>query len=163
MPTTKTVTAEPGITLADANSTKYKFDSLYETAERLRSGSYGTVYTCKHKARPDEMYAVKILDRKKLKKSDDAAVFREVDIMKELVHLPNVVRLIDFFVEPEKLCVVQVLAKGGDVFDRLAKRTNYTEKDARDLAETLLETIRSLHELSIVHRDVGVSYFFLVK
>ena len=145
----------PGATLS--GSADHKFGDTYKTIERLRSGSYGTVYTCHHLNAQGETYAVKIMDRAKLKKNDDAAVFREVDVMKELVHLPNVVRLVDFFVEPQKLYMVQVLAKGGDVFDRLAKRTVYTEKDARDLGEVLLSTIKSLHELNIVHRDVSIS------
>jgi hypothetical protein len=34
------------------------------------------------------------------------------------------------------------LAEGGDVFDRLAKRKVYTEKDARDLARRMLESIQ---------------------
>jgi hypothetical protein len=34
------------------------------------------------------------------------------------------------------------LAEGGDVFDRLAKRKVYTEKDARDLAKRMLESIQ---------------------
>jgi hypothetical protein len=31
------------------------------------------------------------------------------------------------------------LAEGGDVFERLAKRKVYTEKDARDLARRMLQ------------------------
>jgi serine/threonine protein kinase len=45
-------------------------------------------------------------------------------------------------------------AKGGDVFTRLALRTSYTEKNARNLAKQLLETIEALHERRIVHRDL---------
>ena len=145
-----------GVTLQEPDAgKKLKFNEFYATEERLRSGSYGTVYTCRHSQEAAVTYAVKVLDRTKMKEKDDAAVFREVEIMRELRELPHVVRLMDFFVEPETLYVVQHYAKGGDVFDRLAKRTTYTEKDARDLAETLLETINSLHKKSIVHRDVS--------
>jgi serine/threonine protein kinase len=59
--------------------------------------------------------AVKILDRKKLKKKDDDAVFREVEVMKELMDVPGVIKLMDFFVSPEKFYVVQEWAEGGDV------------------------------------------------
>lgn len=156
------VKAEPGASLfggllmADDGGL-FSFGQLYETDNHLRSGSYGAVYTCHHKLHPETTYAVKILERGKLKKKDDDAVFREVKIMKELVNVPSVVRLIDFFQSPEKLHVVQVYAAGGDVFDRLAKRSQYTEKDARDLAETLLEAVRAFHEIKpypIVHRDL---------
>lgn len=50
--------------------------------------------------------------------------------------------------------MVMELARGGDVFDRLARRKFYTEKDARDLARSLLESIKFLHERGIAHRDI---------
>jgi serine/threonine protein kinase len=134
--------------------TAVSFSSIYETITRLRSGSFGTVYTCQHQLHSDVTFAVKILDRRKLKPKDDDAVFREVSILQLLKELPNVVRLIDFFVEPEAFYMVQIFAAGGDVFDRLAARSTYTEKDARDLAKILLETIEAIHEKNIVHRDL---------
>jgi calcium/calmodulin-dependent protein kinase I len=91
----------------------------------------------------------------KLKKSvDDSAVFREVDVLKELRDVQGIVSLIDFFVKPDVFHIVQVLARGGDVFDRLAKRTTYSEKDARKLAKQLLETMRDMHERRFIHRDL---------
>lgn len=142
---------------ASSATTKFKLEDLYTTESRLRSGSYGTVYTCHHKADPQTTYAVKIMDRSKLKKVDDESVFREVSILSELVEHEHVIRLVDFFVEPQRLCVVQVLAVGGDVFDRLAQRSVYTENDARHLARILLEAIDGLHSVkpfAIIHRDL---------
>lgn len=156
-------TAPPGFTLAASLGMELTFDQLYRTEQKLRAGSYGTVYTCTHRLHPETTYAVKILDRTKLKKHDDDAVFREVAVMKELASVPTVVRLVDFFVEPHKLYMVQVYARGGDVFDRLAKRSTYTEKDARDLAETLLNTIKALHEKNIVHRDLKPENLLLLN
>lgn len=62
--------------------------------------------------------------------------------------------LIDFFVRPEEFHIVQVFAEGGDVFDRLAKRTTFSEEDARELAKRLLETMRDMHKRGYVHRDL---------
>ena len=117
----------------------------------------------------------------KLKKKDDDAVFREVAVMKDLIDVLGVIRLMDFFVSPEKFFVVQEWAQGGDVrvifggivnchvvtgvvlmltffiyqvFDKLAKRTTYTEKDARELSLVLLETLQAMHSRSLVHRDL---------
>jgi len=148
----------------DDFDTSLQFEDYYETVEKLRSGSYGTVYTCRFKHAKDDSkdnndsyYAVKIMDRQKLKKSDKEAIFKEAAILQDVSHIPSVVRLLDFFVSPTKLYMVQVYASGGDVFDRLAQRTNYTEKDARELARLLLETMHALHTLKpnpIVHRDL---------
>ena len=150
-----TVTTLGGILGDDPPITS--FDQLYETDQRLRSGSFGVVHTCHHKLHPDTTYAVKILDRTKLKPKDDDAVFREVKILQELAQEPHVVHLIDFFVETDRLCVVQEFAAGGDVFDRLCQRLKYTEADARQLARYLLQAVAALHGVKpypIVHRDL---------
>jgi len=131
-----------------------KFDNLYQLENRLRSGSFGTVYECQHVNHSDTMYAVKIIDRKKLKPKDDKSVFTEVATMRELHDVDNVVKVIDFFVEPEKLYMVQMLARGGDVFDRLTARSKYNEMDARTLAITLVTTMNEIHKKTIVHRDL---------
>lgn len=149
-----TQTPKPGVSLKDPGEIDFTFDDLYQLEERLRSGSYGTVFTCHHKLNADKQYAVKILDRTKLKKKDDEGVFREVSVMRDLANVPNVVQLIDFFESPEKLYMVLVFAAGGDVFDRLAQRTSYNEKESRDLAECLLKIIHALHERKMVHRDL---------
>lgn len=145
---------EIGVTLRQSEAPDgVTFEDCYTISKRLRSGSYGTVFVTRH-LKSDQDFAVKVLDRTKLKKKDDDAVFREVGIMKELRDVPGVIRLFDFFVSPEKFHVVQEWAEGGDVFDKLAKRTTYTEKDARELSLILLETLQAMHSRSIVHRDL---------
>jgi len=130
------------------------FDNLYRLDAKLRSGSFGTVYECEHVNYPGQLYAVKIIDRSKLKPKDDKAVFTEVATLRELHTVDNVIKIIDFFVQPDKLYVVQMLARGGDVFDRLTQRSKYNEFDARNLAVTLVTTIAEIHKRGIVHRDL---------
>jgi serine/threonine protein kinase len=144
----------PGITLGDENESKIRaFDYDYSLGKELRSGSYGTVYITRHKI-TNEKYAVKVIDRTKLKAKDDANTIREINIMKDLKDLPNTVKLIDVYMDPETFYMVQVFAEGGDVFDRLAQRTAYTERDARQLSKTLLQTLNDMHALKICHRDL---------
>jgi serine/threonine protein kinase len=86
----------------------------------------------------------------KLSTRDDRAQQTEVSILRylssqQLLH-PNhnvgIIDLIDFFSDTKHFHIVMELAEGGDVFDRLAKRKVYTEKDARDLARRMLESIQ---------------------
>ena len=152
-----TVAFPPGETLLvndpKSSSSKFKFENDYTLDKRLRSGSYGVVYTTLNKVTNEE-FAVKVIDRTKLKRKDDDGTFREVTVMKDLRDVRHVVRLVDFYVEPQMFYVVQMYAQGGDVFDRLADRTAYTEKDARDLAIILLQTLVELHKRKICHRDL---------
>ena len=121
--------------------------------------------------------------QRKLSSRDDEAQLREVDILRCLANDRNdletddsssaqlsrqreqpsrskqqrdngIINLIDFYSTPTTHHIVMELARGGDVFDRLAKRKVYTEKHAHDLAERMLEAIRFLHNRGIAHRDI---------
>jgi serine/threonine protein kinase len=146
---------KPGVTLeaSEIEVTDQSFDNDYSIRERLRSGSYGVVYTTKHKKTGEE-YAVKIIDRVKLKEKDDKGTFREIKIMKDLIDVDNIVQLVDIYITKKHFHIVQVYAKGGDVFDRLSKRVSYSEMDARFLSVILMKTMREMHKRKICHRDM---------
>lgn len=147
------------------------FDTFYTLKKKLQGGSYGTVYVGVHNLSERE-YAVKVVDRRKLSKHDDQAQLQEVEILRFLN--PNsfgksqfgkkedgqeqedngIINCIDFYPSPQTYHIVMELARGGDVFDRLAKRKVYTEKHARDLARRMLESIQFLHTKGIAHRDI---------
>ena len=48
-------------------------------------------------------------------------------------------------------------ATGGELFERIVAKGNYTEKDASRLVKAILEATQYLHSLDIVHRDLKVS------
>lgn len=131
-----------------------RFDDFYRLEKRLQNGTYGIVYEASTINKASEKWAVKVIDRTKLKAKDDGAVFREVAILKELIDVENVILLKNFFVSPATLYVVLALATGGDVFDRLVQRKTYTEQFARDLAKVLLTTVDEIHSRKIIHRDI---------
>ena len=146
--------AKPGATLDnDELSKTLNFDNDYKLFDKIQKGSFGVVYTTKHQSTGQE-YAVKVIDRTKLKKKDDDGVYREVNAMKLLLTVPHIVQLIDFYETPTTFHVVQVYAKGGDVFDRLAKRVSYNEGDARGLGKVLLQCLQAMHERKLCHRDL---------
>eukprot|EP00934_Nitzschia_sp_Nitz4_P003543 Nitzschia sp. Nitz4//scaffold322_size40381//37364//39639//NITZ4_007570-RA/size40381-augustus-gene-0.59-mRNA-1//-1//CDS//3329547857//3533//frame0 len=138
-----------------ATSSEGLYESKYKVIEQIAKGSYGTVCTTSPLDDPETIYAVKIIDRTKLKQKDSDSVFREVAVLRELRELPHVITVIDFIEEPSKLYVVQFYARGGDLFRRLTERQVFTEKDARDIAVPLFETLQYMHDKHhIVHRDL---------
>ena len=106
----------------------------------------------------------------KLSERADEALLQEVDIMRSLnpnsfeksrqnlddvsVKESHIIHVIDFYTSPTKYHIVMELARGGDVFDQLAKRRAYTEKDARDFARKMMLGIEFLHSRGIAHRDI---------
>jgi serine/threonine protein kinase len=145
-----------------------KFNDEYEVLRKIRKGSCATVYECRHK-RTKEIYAVKIIRRAKLKASEDEFVLNEVSIMQSLSQYGKyVVQLLDFYEEPEFFYLVMDYMGGGDVFDRILKKSKFTEDDARKLTKILLKAVHCMHQAGVAHRDLKpqnllltVSCFFL--
>lgn len=46
------------------------------------------------------------------------------------------------------------MVEGGELFDRIVSKAHYTEKEARDLIKSLLETLNYMHTVGVVHRDL---------
>jgi serine/threonine protein kinase len=115
---------------------------------KIHRGSSAVVKKCFHREYQKE-YAVKIIQRNP---KTDEAVLHEVMIMNHLDH-PNLVKAVDFFEEEEYFYIVMEFMAGGDVFDRIIETNNYTEKDARDLAKTLLEAVDYMHKVRSTSSD----------
>lgn len=143
-----------------------EFPLSYTLQRSLMSGSYGTVYLGINNSTKSEV-AVKVIDRTRLSSKDDAAQASEARILKSLRGCPGIIKLINFYEGPEKYYAVMELARGGDVFERLAKRKRevaklpvglqkgvYTECDARALARTVVEALDFMHRRGIAHRDI---------
>lgn len=137
------------------------FKDLYELQDKIRSGSFATIWRAKHRE-SGVVWAVKVVSRKELKPKDDAQFLQEVAILHSLRH-KNIVALNDFFEEKEYFYLVMQLLEGGDVFDRIVEKNHYTELDARDLARELLSAVAYMHERGVAHRDLKPQNLLLVS
>lgn len=145
---------KPGRTLASRQvGTTLKFEAQYRLKQHLSKGSFGVVHVAEHVATGQE-FAVKVIEVAKLSEKERLGVEREVSILNDCRDVINIVQLVDFFVSPQHFYVVQGYAEGGDVFERLAQRTSYTESLARTLAKNLLSAVDVLASRKLAHRDL---------
>lgn len=58
--------------------------------------------------------------------------------------------------------LVLELVHGGDLFDAITRVTRFSEAQSKIMIKHLASALAYLHAMSIVHRDVSFSHFFLL-
>lgn len=140
--------AKPAETKVDPKS----FYANYTLGEHLGKGKFAEVKKCTHSA-TKQVYAAKMLIKAKMDEEDLKALVDEVQIMQRIKH-PNLISLVDFYDEEDVYILVQELATGGELFDRIVKDVCYSEEKARKYVKTLAQAVGYLHDNDIVHRDL---------
>eukprot|EP01041_Mallomonas_annulata_P001912 gene1912-3711_t len=128
------------------------FKLRYKIGDTLGEGAFSVVKLATDR-QTNARVAVKCINRTNLPHEDEVSLRQEVEILRSLNH-PNVVKCFDFFEEEKYFYVIMEILEGGELFDRIVKRTFYNEKDARDLVFILLSSIKYCHDRGVVHRDL---------
>eukprot|EP00118_Oscarella_pearsei_P009919 m.58612 g.58612 ORF g.58612 m.58612 type:complete len:730 (+) comp34819_c0_seq19:76-2265(+) len=116
-------------------------------------GGFGEVYGCR-KADTGMMYAMKCLDKKRLKRrKGEKAAINERNVLSE-VNSPFIVCMTYAFQTQEKLCFVLDLMNGGDLHYHLTQVKCFKESDVRFYASEILLGLDHLHSKDIVYRDL---------
>ena len=68
----------------------------------------------------------------------------ELEILGEKSH-PNIIRIIDLIEDNKNYFVVSELVQGGELFDRLAQVTSFTEHQAADIIHQTMLGLNYLH------------------
>jgi serine/threonine protein kinase len=133
---------------------KSEIKKNYDLGDQLGSGNFAVVKKAKNKNSGNgfpEDVAVKIIDKAKVEDMGD--IQREIEIMSMVDH-KNVIKLYEIYDEPKKMHLIMELVTGGELFDRIVAKGNYTEKDAAMTMATLCDALNYLHKLNVVHRDL---------
>uniref|UniRef100_A0A8C7JWD6 calcium/calmodulin-dependent protein kinase n=1 Tax=Oncorhynchus kisutch TaxID=8019 RepID=A0A8C7JWD6_ONCKI len=115
-------------------------------------GAFSIVKRCMRISSGQE-YAAKIINTKKLSARDHQKLEREARICRLLKH-PNIVRLHDSISEEGFHYLVFDLVTGGELFEDIVAREYYSEADASQCIQQILESVNHCHQSGIVHRDM---------
>lgn len=137
--------------------------SLYFIGKKLGQGQFGTTYLCTEKSTGTH-YACKSIPKKKLIcKEDYDDVWREIQIMHHLSEHPNVVRIKGTYEDYLYVHIVMELCAGGELFDRIVQKGQYSEREAAKLIKTIVGVVEACHSLGVMHRDLKPENFLFTS
>lgn len=130
----------------------------YVIGKELGVGHYAVVKEGISKS-TEEIVAIKIFHPQQNDDQRKNKQFREeIDILMRVDH-PNIVKLLDSYVEPVSKAQIQkylVLEKidDGELFDRIVRKTSLRQDETKALFKQILTGLQYLHGLNIIHRDI---------
>ena len=131
---------------------KAKFDprvtAKYDINALIGRGSFSRVVRVEHRI-TKQPYAIKMVDKIQGKEVCES----ELNVLRRVRH-QFVIRLIEVFESRDKIYMVMELATGGELFDRIIAKGNFTERDATRVLNMVIDGVRYLHSLGITHRDL---------
>ena len=133
-----------------------KIEEFFEFKEKIGAGHFGVVKKCIEKSTGKE-YAVKIMNKNKIKEKDLNFLIQERNYMCLIKH-PNIVSLVKDFEDEKCIYFVMEYFKGGDLSKYLHKIRETKEKSLERISAKIIKIIAQgveyLNQFGIVHRDL---------
>lgn len=129
------------------------FKSLYKLLEEIGQGAFAKVYAAAHRP-TGAQYAVKKINRKKMIWGDRDALQDEINSLVRVREGPNIVQLYEVYEEEVDCFLIMELMRGGELFERILEKREFTEREARDCVKGMLKGLEYMHERRVAHRDL---------
>ena len=132
------------------NSTEDIVEVKNNGSECLGSGSFSKVNLVCHRSKPDQLFAMKIVNKRTEKERQ--LIFKEINLHMNLNH-ENVVKFEDYLETSDKVYIFLEYAQNGDLFSYIQKN-KLTEKQRLTFFYQTCLAIKYIHSKSIMHRDL---------
>lgn len=73
--------------------------------------------------------AVKLIKKESMSSEEEQSFKHEISILKKLDH-PNILKLYEVFEDEKRYYLVTELCKGGELFDEIVTKVQFSEKEA---------------------------------
>ncbi|XP_030511405.1 calcium-dependent protein kinase 2-like [Rhodamnia argentea] len=133
----------------------------YALGKELGRGQFGITYLCTEKSTGHTYACKSILKRKLVSKSDRDDVKREIQIMQDLSGQSNIVEFMGAYEDNHSVHVVMELCAGGELFDRIIAKGQYTERAAASICRAIVNVVHICHFMGVMHRDLKPENFLL--
>ena len=139
----------------------------FKILSKIGEGSFSTVLKVQRK-KDGLIYALKRVKFAKLNEKEKSNALNEIRILAS-INNKNIISYKEAFFDENdsSLDIVMEYADQGDLFqlitEKKKKRTHFTEEEIWSCLIQLLNGLKSLHELNILHRDLKSANVFLFK
>jgi serine/threonine protein kinase len=136
--------------VASSRGPSCSIEQFYQVGTRLTQdamGAGGEVVRGR-RIEDNEEFAVKVI-----RYSNTREDRSQIQAMSEVNH-PGIIKLVDWFETEEMLYLVMEMARGGEMFGRIAERGRFTERDAASCFRQVLEAMSHMHARGMVHCDL---------
>ncbi|GBG86631.1 hypothetical protein CBR_g41694 [Chara braunii] len=134
---------------------------FYDIGKEIGRGMFGVTRLAVDK-RNGEEFACKTISKKWLRSKDHfRSIRREEEILRHLEGHPNIARLVESFEDNQAVHFILELCRGGMLYDRVTAKGFYTEQEAASMTRQIVEVVKHLHTVGVMHRDLKLENFLL--
>ena len=142
-------------------SNDYSDINNYIFEKEIGEGNFGKVKLAKFKPTGEE-FAIKVLNKKKIKIQMKNVMLRENDIVTKLHHV-NVVSVYKIIETEEDYFMVMEYCKLGELFDYIVKKKRLDEEEASVFFYQLINGVEYIHSQGYAHRDLKPENLLLTE
>ena len=133
----------------------------YSIISDLGEGNFGKVKLSILNS-TNEKYAIKIIDKKKLKSQKKSSAFNEIEIISRLNH-PNIIHVEKILEDEKNFYIIMEYCNNGELFNYIVDKDKLEFDEALSFFYQLINGVEYLHEQSFAHRDLKPENLLLNK
>ena len=126
--------------------------SYYKIGRNIGHGAFGKVNIALHLL-SGHIVAIKSFNKNK-KSFPINRIYYEIKLLKKLRNHKNIIKYFEHFETEKYFCIVMENIPGGNLLSAINKMSKFSESMARNIFKQLIHTLKYLHNLNIVHRDI---------
>ena len=133
----------------------------YTLIKDLGEGNFGKVKLAKLKS-TKEKFAIKILDKEKLKTQTKSTLYNEIEIISCLNH-KNVIHIEKILEDEKNYYIIMEYCEKGELFDYIVKKERLSSAEASLFFYQLINGVEYIHKQGFAHRDLKPENLLLTK
>ena len=133
----------------------------YTLIKDIGEGNFGKVKLAKLKS-TKEKFAIKILDKEKLKTQTKSTLFNEIEIISRLNH-KNIIHVEKILDDEKNFYIIMEYCEKGELFDYIVNKERLNPAEASLFFYQLINGVEYIHKQGFAHRDLKPENLLLTK